>query len=281
MGFFSGITDAVGGFVGDIVGGLTGSTAAEASQQGAATTAAAQQAALDYYMQSNETAQGLMEGGLTQLGAISGFDPSGTYTGDFSAQQALIDQAKTSPFYQSQLNQGNEAIARAASATGGLRTGGTVGDLTGFEGNLLNQAYNQQLGGLQGLAQLPDTTAQTAQLIAAPGTTLGQGQIAAGQAVSTAYGNLLGGASQLGGAYLMSDRRMKENINKIDDTPHPDINLYEWDWRPESGKEGSEKGFIAQEVEKVWPDLVVTGKDGIKRIYKDQIQERLNGSFSG
>ena len=277
MGFFSGITDAIG----DVVGGITGSTAADAATQGAATTAAAEQASLDYFKEANAVSQAYRDAGLTQLGALSGFDASGAFTGDFSAQQALIDQAKASPIYQSQLAQGNEAIARSASATGGLRTGGTVEDLASFESNLLNQAYNQQVGNIQSLAQLPDTTAQTAQMMAAPGITTGQGQIAAGQATSTAYGNLLGGAGQLGAAYMMSDERMKDNINKISDTSHPDINLYEWDWRKESGKEGYETGFIAQEVEKVWPEFVIDGADGVKRINKDKIEERLNGSFNG
>ena len=297
MGFFSSISSIspLASAAGTLLGGgssdevitaldpwdITGTQAGLAAEDAAAQQAAAQQAALDYYIKSNETAQGFREGGLTQLGALAGFDSSGAYTGDFSAQQALIDQAKSSPIYQSQLAQGSEALARNANATGGLRQGGTVSDISNFESNLLNQAYNQQLGGIQDLAQLPSASAQTAQLMAAPGTTLAQGTIAGQQAQTTATGNVIGGLGSLFGGFVASDKRLKENINKISDTSHPEINLYEWDWRPESGKEGYETGFIAQEVEEVWPDLVETGKDGIKRIYKEKIEERLNGSFNG
>lgn len=36
-----------------------------------------------------------------------------------------------------------------------------------------------------------------------------------------------------------------------------------------------EDGFLAQEVEKVWPDLVIEGDDGYKRILKTEIENRL------
>lgn len=274
MGFFSDIGDTVT----DTYKGLTGETAASAATQGAATTAAAEQASLDSFKEANATSQAYRDAGLTKLGALSGFDETGAYTGDFSAQNALIEQTRSTPMFQSQLAQGDEAIARSASAAGGLRTGGTVEDLASFESNLLNKAYNQQVGNIQGLAQLPNTSLQTAQMTAAPGITTGQGQVAAGQAKTDAWGNIISGASS---AYMMSDERMKDNINKISDTSHPEINMYEWDWRKESGKEGYETGFIAQEVEKIWPELVIDGEDGIKRINKDKIEERLNGSING
>ena len=42
-----------------------------------------------------------------------------------------------------------------------------------------------------------------------------------------------------------------------------------WEWRddaPEEAKDYPGMGVIAQEVESVWPDLVTTGEDGIKRV---------------
>ena len=42
-----------------------------------------------------------------------------------------------------------------------------------------------------------------------------------------------------------------------------------WEWRddaPEEAKDQPGMGVIAQEVEKVWPDLVETGEDGLKRV---------------
>lgn len=43
-----------------------------------------------------------------------------------------------------------------------------------------------------------------------------------------------------------------------------------WEWRddaPDDAKELPGMGVIAQEVERVFPELVVTGDDGIKRVF--------------
>lgn len=43
-----------------------------------------------------------------------------------------------------------------------------------------------------------------------------------------------------------------------------------WQWRddaPDDAKELPGMGVIAQEVERVFPELVVTGEDGIKRVF--------------
>jgi hypothetical protein len=43
-----------------------------------------------------------------------------------------------------------------------------------------------------------------------------------------------------------------------------------WEWRddaPDEAKEQPGIGVIAQEVEKVFPDLVETGDDGLKRVH--------------
>ncbi|MEH6397286.1 tail fiber domain-containing protein, partial [Pseudoalteromonas sp.] len=107
------------------------------------------------------------------------------------------------------------------------------------------------------------------------GSTLAQGKIAGAQARSDAMGQVIGAGGQVGSSIVMSDMRLKENINQIGDTSHPDINMYEWDWLAISGKSGMEDGFLAQEVEKVWPDLVIEGDDGYKRILKTEIENRL------
>jgi hypothetical protein len=43
-----------------------------------------------------------------------------------------------------------------------------------------------------------------------------------------------------------------------------------WEWRdiaPEEAKEFPGLGVIAQDVERIYPDLVETGEDGIKRVH--------------
>ena len=42
-----------------------------------------------------------------------------------------------------------------------------------------------------------------------------------------------------------------------------------WDWNPDAPADAHDQpgiGIIAQEVERVFPELVVTGSDGIKRV---------------
>ena len=246
---------------------ISGKSAADATKEAAATQAAAQMAGLDYLKETEAIPQELRQAGLQRLGGIAGLPGFEQYGG----QQQLIEQAQASPLYQAQLGVGAEAVARSANITGGLRGGGGAADIAGFESNLLNQAYQQQLQGLQGLAPLPSQAGQISQQYGQIGQTQAMGQIGAAQAQQQGISNLIG----LGGA-IFSDIRMKENIIEIGKTSNPGINRYKWDWKPESGKTGSEDGFLAQEVEKVYPDLVVTLYDGFKRIFKDKIEERLN-----
>lgn len=251
--------------------GITGESAAEDIAAATQLQTQAQQEGLEYLKETEAVPQELRQAGLQRLGGIAGLPGFEEY----GSQQQLIEQAQASPFYQSQLGAGQEAIARTASATGGLRGGGTAADLAGFSSNLLNQAYQQELSGLQGLAQLPSQAGQISQQYGQIGQTQAQGAIAQAQAQQAGMSNILGLGGTLGAAYL-SDAQLKDNIVKIGETSNPGINLYKWNWKPESGKTGSEQGFLAQEVEKVYPDLVITLDDGYKRIYKDAIEERLN-----
>lgn len=67
-----------------------------------------------------------------------------------------------------------------------------------------------------------------------------------------------------------SDVSLKENLNIID---YPleklsQLNGYTFDWK--SSKK-SAIGIVAQEVEKVFPQMVVTGEDGVKRVSYDSL----------
>ena len=255
--------------------GITGESAADAATEGAQISADSQMAGLDYLKETEAIPQELRQQSLTQLGSIFGLG------GDTSGQQQLVDQAKQSPLYQSLMGgqmAGQEAVARSASATGGLRGGGTVSDLANYNTNLQNnalmQSYNQQMGGLQGLAGLPSQAGAISQQMGNIGATQAQGVMAASQAQQQGLGNMLNLAGQIGTAFL-SDMRLKTNIKFLETTEHPDINRYSWDWTESSGKEGHEEGFLAQEVETVFPDMVIEGDDGFKRIYKDKIETKL------
>ena len=92
----------------------------------------------------------------------------------------------------------------------------------------------------------------------------------------------IGGNTQINGtldvtgditAYSTSDERLKDNISPIPyalDKLHK-INGVTWDWNDKSEKEGHDVGVIAQEIEKVLPELVTTRDTGFKAVRYEKI----------
>jgi hypothetical protein len=68
-------------------------------------------------------------------------------------------------------------------------------------------------------------------------------------------------------AYYGSDRRLKENITPIENPIEKitQIGGYEYDWIPMEGiheNEGHDVGVIAQEIQKVLPEIVTRRENG-------------------
>jgi hypothetical protein len=189
------------------------------------------------------------------------YDPTAapTQAADPGGQLAFIEGVKESPFYQQNLLAGEQAIGRGASMTGGLRSGTANEALAQNNQQVLQNLVNQRLQGISGLAQTQSYAPQIAQGISGIGQTLGQGQIAAGQAYQDSMSGLMQAGGQLGGAYLgsMSDVRLKENVTKIGEVDGH--NWYSWTWNQKAadlGLEGDSEGVIAQEVQKTNPEYV-------------------------
>jgi len=198
-------------------------------------------------------------------------------TGDRQSdvQQQMIDTAKQSPLYQAIMGgqkEGEKAIMRNASMTGGLRSGNVQHNLYDYNTQLSNQAllqsYNQQLMGLQGLSGLPSNANAVAGQYNAMGNTIGQGTIAKGaaqqQAESQGFNDLMGMITT--GFGMFSDRRLKNNIKLLGKSKG--FNLYSWDWNNTAkrlGLIGSSSGFMADEVQKSRPELVIE-RDGFLAI---------------
>ena len=77
-------------------------------------------------------------------------------------------------------------------------------------------------------------------------------------------------------AYYSSDIRLKENIINISDPLEKlsYINGVEFDWIPKEGihsNEGHDVGVIAQEIEKILPELVTTRENGYKAVRYEKI----------
>ncbi len=205
-----------------------------------------------------------------QTGSQAFQDVAGFYGGD---QQAIIDQAKSSPFMSSLVSAGEGAIARNQQATGGFRTGTTQENLAQNEQNVLMGLVDQILQGKQGVAQagFGATDAYTTamqNIIAGQGATRGEiANIDISRAANKRQliGDIVSTGTKVATA-AFSDEKLKENIVKIGEKNN--LSWYSWDWNElakDVGLTGSDEGYIAQEVEKVRPDLVMM-QNGYKTV---------------
>lgn len=130
-----------------------------------------------------------------------------------AAQKAAISGIEQSPYFQSQVRQGETGILQNASATGGLRGGNVQGALAQFRPALLNQLIQQQysnLGGLTSVGQASaaqqaaagQATGQTiADLYGQRGAALAGGQLAQAGIQSQLVGNLANIAGTYAGTF--------------------------------------------------------------------------------
>ena len=75
-------------------------------------------------------------------------------------------------------------------------------------------------------------------------------------------------------AYYSSDERLKDNLIPISSASYKitQIGGYEFDWNKESKDyTGHDVGVIAQEIEKVLPEVVITRQDGYKAVKYEKI----------
>lgn len=78
-------------------------------------------------------------------------------------------------------------------------------------------------------------------------------------------------------AFYSSDERLKNNIKKIENALEKveKISGVSFDWNEKSGKTGSDYGVLAQEIEKVLPELVVTRDTGYKAVRYEKLVSLL------
>jgi hypothetical protein len=83
------------------------------------------------------------------------------------------------------------------------------------------------------------------------------------QSYSPGKNDYLGMGTQIASAALMSDVRLKDNVQKV--ATINGINLYNWDWNEEGQKVAGDQrpfGVLAQEVQKTRPDAIIENADG-------------------
>ena len=96
--------------------------------------------------------------------------------------------------------------------------------------------------------------------------------------ITGSNGNLTGYLRVAGDitAYYSSDRRLKDNIQPIESPLEKISKLggYSFDWIPTEGihiNEGHDIGVIAQEVEEILPEVVITRDNGYKAVQYEKI----------
>jgi hypothetical protein len=95
-------------------------------------------------------------------------------------------------------------------------------------------------------------------------------QLAASNAQNAANNAMTQGLFSLGGAAIMSDIRTKENIKAIGWLPNG-LPVYEYEYKAEFkdhplAGHGTHTGVMAQEVEAMYPNAVITLHDGYKAV---------------
>ena len=158
-----------------------------------------------------------------------------------------------------------------------LRTTGNGGFICGQLQIRGNGGLNMCQHNIINAATVCATNFRTTAGYVAEGGITACGNILAGQTL-TVNGNICGkqlltvtgtirGCSDII-AFYSSDERLKENVNKIVNSKEVVKNLtgYSFDWKEEADREGKDFGIMAQEVEKVLPELVHERPDGFKSV---------------
>jgi len=205
----------IGNAIGDVVGGITGAKQqAKAAEAAAGTQAGYAQAGIEEQRRQfdmlTELLRPYVEAGtpaLQQQQAFLGLRGA-------PEQQAAIGALEQSPFFQSAVRQGEEALLQQASATGGLRGGNIQAALAQFRPAMLQQQIAQQYQNLAGLTSLGQQSAagqgssgmQTAgsigELLAQKGAALAGGQLAKGSVARQSYADLQRVANTVGSAMM-------------------------------------------------------------------------------
>ena len=189
----SGVTDAIG---------LTDTKdAGDKSWKAAQLTAGAQEESLAYLKEREALPQAYREAALKGLGGEYGFtlDQEGNVISD---GRSIDQRVMSDPRYLNARDRGSEAIMREASMTGGMRSGNTQDALYRADAALYDQAYGNQIQGMQGFANLPSNANQIASGISGIGRTLGQGRIAQGQSNVASQNQLFGDVMGIGSLAL-------------------------------------------------------------------------------
>lgn len=199
-----------------LVGGaatlISGRQQSRAASQAAGVQAAASQVGIDEQRRQFDALREILAPYVqVGLGAIEGLQPyADVGTPALQQQQALagilgpgaqqqaISALESSPLFQAQVRQGEDALLQQASATGGLRGGNIQAALAQFRPQMLNAEIDRHYSRLGGLTALGHLTQQN---LASIGQASAAGVGAAGMQTGANVANLMAqqGAAVAGG----------------------------------------------------------------------------------
>jgi hypothetical protein len=259
------------GFVKDIVGGLTGSTAAKAATQAAGVQSAASDKAIDFQREALDKQLALTKP-YTDLGASNT-----TKLQDLiNDPQKQLDYVQNNPFFNALATKAQTGILNNAATKGKLGSGGTQEALQNSLLLLGNDLLQQQIGNTQNLVTIGSNAAtgqastignnadNVGNLTLASGQAQANGLIGAANAKTSAFQNLLNTGAQA--AIAACDERLKENIIKVGATDKG-FPLYLFNY---IGDDKKQINVMAQDVEKTMPAAVIE-YDGYKYVNMEMV----------
>ena len=173
-----------------------------------------------------------------------------TGQGDVGAANAGYDNYKAMTGYEPAMRNLSNSIVGGGAASGLLRSGSTAKALTKYGAELDQGFYNNYLQQLAGLSQMGQGAGQLIQ-------GAGSGDVITKPSMFSSIMSGVGGI-----ASMFSDRRLKDDITLVGEYPNG-LPKYEFRYK---GQHQKWSGVMADDVEKVRPDLVGESLDGFKTV---------------
>lgn len=236
-----------GGNMGSSRAGVAAAVAERGANEKMADTSAAMRG--QAYNSALNQAQSVLTGNIQNQ--INGANNSYLGANNMIGQGSSWGQNMTNTMSQSLTSAQLQAMLQGANQTD------KIGNRD-YLANLLGQ-YSNIASGIGGMGGTQTST------IKQPGTSM--------------FDKLLQGGAMVG-SMMMSDPRLKKNIQKTGEVEG--INIYTWDWNEKAeevfGFTGSDKGVMAQEIEEQYPECISTEK-GYWKVDYATLEEKVGASL--
>ena len=197
-----------------------------------------------------------------------------TVTGRVTAQEFHTEYISSSIVYESGSTKFGDTIDDVHEFTGSVNISGSTSingilGIIGFPDVSASLAAATSGSGIQSIVE--DTTPQLGGTLELNGNNIsGSGTIDISGSIAT-LGTITAGGDIT--AFFSSDERLKDNITPIEGALEKvnQIGGYGFDWNSNSEHSGHDVGVIAQEIEKVLPEVVTTRDNGYKAVRYEKI----------